>query len=119
MKQNLSRLILAVGLLLLGVTAADARQPTQTGGPSAAGLFHDTTLQATLTPDLPATIQRSRAVMVDLAPFSDPKGPGAATLALNLFPDANYTALRDGVERNAGSVTWRGHLQGVADSQVT
>jgi hypothetical protein len=70
-------------------------------------------------PGLPATVLRSRAVTVDLSAFAAPRGAGAATLALNLFDDTSYTAVRDQVTQAAGAVTWLGHLAGVTDSQVT
>jgi hypothetical protein len=75
---------------------------------------------------LPASprILRSRYVAVD---FDALGGVGAttasapATLLLNLFPDATFTAERDRVEPTSSGhgMTWVGHLRGVAGSSVT
>ena len=110
-------LILILLLLggLIGTGAVTARQMDQESG----GLFQASLSAGPVAPGLPATVQRSRAVTVDLSAFAAPRGPGAAALTLNLFDDANYTAVRDNVSQAAGAVTWLGHLAGIADSQVT
>jgi hypothetical protein len=116
MRSKLS-LILILLLLggLIGTGAVTARQADQAGG----GLFQASFSDGPVVPGLPATVQRSRSVTADLSAFAAPRGTGAATLALNPFYDATYTAVRDNVSQDAGIVTWLGHLDGIADSQVT
>jgi hypothetical protein len=106
-------LILLSGLI--GTGAVTARQIGQDSG----GLFQASATDGPVAPTLPETILRSRAVTVDLSAFANPRGTAAATLALNLFDDAGFTAVRDTVSQEGGTVTWLGHLAGVTDSQVT
>src|SRR5512138_1960724 len=64
------------------------------------------------------SILRSRLVAVNAAPLT--AGRPAKALALNLFPDVEYTAVLDQAKENSnGSLSWMGHVAGVAHSQVS
>jgi peptidyl-Asp metalloendopeptidase len=68
---------------------------------------------------------RQRAVSINFQRLRDslPAAAGGnnATnrLHLNLFPDADFTAVRDRVETTDTGYVWVGKLEGVAESQVT
>ncbi len=45
--------------------------------------------------------------------------PPQAEIALNLFPDATYTAVIDQMQQEGDTYTWVGHLKGVETSEFT
>lgn len=64
------------------------------------------------------SIIRSRPVTVNAALLTGNRP--AKALALNLFPDVEYTAVLDQAKENSnGSLSWMGHVAGVAHSQVS
>ncbi len=62
-----------------------------------------------------ADVLRSRVVSADIQQFDNRN----ATLQLNLFDDATYTAILQAVtSTDAGQFQWRGTLEGIAESSV-
>ncbi|HEY7063413.1 MAG TPA: hypothetical protein VII06_18185 [Chloroflexota bacterium] len=108
---------LVAGLLAMGGAACGAAAE---GAP----LFRDAARPPTAPPAAAPPVVRSRYVEVDFDALGGVNASPAATAAsvrLNLFPDASYLAERDGAEPTSSGrgVIWRGHLQGVPDSTVT
>jgi hypothetical protein len=109
--------VLTAVLLTTGGTACGAAGD---GTP----LFRDTPRPPTAPPADPQPVLRSRYVEVDfdaLAGANPTPANAPATLLLNLFPDATFTAERDSTEPTSSGhgVIWTGHLQGAPDSAVT
>ncbi len=85
-------------------------------------LFLDASAPANITPD--PLVLRARSVMLNSELLNGIGGPPGSptstnTLHLNLFPDANWTALPDRVEPNPNGFTWFGRAQGVDQSKIT
>ncbi len=115
-------LLAAVALLLLGGPSSTGRAQSPPGDATAqsAGIFKDAAAKGSAGPRTRPAMGRSRLVTVDLSPFSSPQAREAATLALNLFPDATFTGVRDSARSlPLGGVVWVGHLRGVPNGYVT
>lgn len=72
------------------------------------------------------TSMRTRLVGVNFEVLRDENGPPQDTsgvgeiVVVNLFPDAEYDAILERVEKNpTGGFTWIGYLDGIENSQVT
>jgi Metallo-peptidase family M12 len=115
-----SRQFLPVSPALL-VTLALLTLPThslraQTTGP----LFVSATRQAARSVAQDASVVRSRDVEVQVAQLSSAAARSAgATLDLNLFPDATFTATLDRVDTSTSGFVWVGHFAEVPMSSVT
>jgi hypothetical protein len=74
-------------------------------------------------PAFDATTTRGRMVNIDFAAIKAGTAKNnadvATTLSLNLFDDANFTAVLDRIDQIDGGFVWVGHLQGVEMSNVT
>ncbi|MDQ5825863.1 MAG: S-layer homology domain-containing protein [Chloroflexota bacterium] len=113
-------LVAGVALLLLGGSSSSLAQPRQMVVAQDEGLFREATGKHAPGAQTRPTMARNRLVTVDLSPFSNPQGDGAATLSLNLFPDVAFTAVRERARTDpSGSVVWAGPLQGVTDGYAT
>lgn len=64
-------------------------------------------------------VTRYRPVKIDLALLTAPSAAPGQLIGLNLFDDVSLTAQADRIERAERGVTWIGHIQNVAQSQVT
>jgi hypothetical protein len=103
--------LLLLSLLVL-VPGGSAAQP-------GTGVFTAAETEAQrLSASDPAVI-RSRAVAVNFDRLNGLAQTLAALLTLNLFPDTVFNAACDRVEHNrSGTISWVGHLEGIAHSPV-
>jgi hypothetical protein len=100
-----SRSVVAVLVALIAGAAPAARQPEP-------GLFVSAPAQAASTP-ADASVVRQRAVTIDAARLD------AATVVLNLFDDAEFTAVLDRRERTSTGYVLGGRLRNIENSAVT
>lgn len=110
--KHIAPAVLALALLSVVVFSSFASEPP------AEKLFETPT-----TAHLPAAeegkyITRSRLVTVNAAPIATDRP--AKSIALNLFPGVEYTAVLDQAKQNInGSRSWIGHIKGIPYSQVS
>lgn len=114
-----SALVLLAMLASACSPASAALAPGSDSPPPA--LFAETNQKPALAQANPKTITRSRDVTVNVGLFRTAGGPEAVKqLTLNLFPDVTVTAVLDRIDRpSTNGFVWVGHVNGVANSQVT
>lgn len=119
----LSALVPALVLLvMLGSACSPASAALAPGSSSTPpALFAETNQKPALAQTNEKTITRSRNVSVNVGLFRTAAGPAAVkSLTLNLFPDVSVTAVLDRIDRpSATGFVWVGHVDGMANSQVT
>jgi hypothetical protein len=108
-------------LVLIGVFTFFSSTPAQVDQ----GIFKEVSAPAGADVAQPAWVVRQRWTTIDYALVREtlPRAFGGTdaviTLPLNLFPDAQFTAVRDRVETTSTGYVWIGRLQGVEQSTVT
>ncbi len=108
-------------LVLIGIMTFFSSIPAQVDQ----GIFKEVSAPAGAEVAQPAWVVRQRWTTIDYALVREtlPSALGGTdagtTLPINLFPDAQFTAVRDRVETTSTGYVWIGRLQGVEQSTVT